>query len=249
MLKEAMYKRHSRRSYLREKLRDEDAAFLKERIHMYNQKHGLHMKLVCGHPEIFKGFRNSYGMFHNVENFIMMMGNSRDIYMQEKLGYFGERLILEAVERNMGTCWVGGTFAKDALKPYVKEDEKLYCVIAIGYTAHKKTLKEQLISHATRHRGKTVEEMSDITAHSPDWMKNGMEAVQLAPSALFKQPVRFRQEKDRAYAEVAHTDSFEMVDLGIAMLHFEIGAQKGTWTWGNPAVYEKINENSEAYLP
>ena len=68
MLKEAMYKRHSRRSYLREKLRDEDAAFLKERIHMYNQKHGLHMKLVCGHPEIFKGFRNSYGMFHNVEN-------------------------------------------------------------------------------------------------------------------------------------------------------------------------------------
>ena len=91
--------------------------------------------------------------------------------------------------------------------------------------------------------------MSDITAHSPDWMKNGMEAVQLAPSALFKQPVRFRQEKDRAYAEVAHTDSFEMVDLGIAMLHFEIGAQKGTWTWGNPAVYEKINENSEAYLP
>lgn len=171
MLKEAMYKRHSRRSYLREKLRDEDAAFLKERIHMYNQKHGLHMKLVCGHPEIFKGFRNSYGMFHNVENFIMMMGNSRDVYMQEKLGYFGERLILEAVERNMGTCWVGGTFAKDALKPYVKEDEKLYCVIAIGYTAHKKTLKEQLISHATRHRGKTVEEMSDITAHSPDWMK------------------------------------------------------------------------------
>ncbi|MFR1240831.1 MAG: nitroreductase family protein, partial [Butyricimonas faecihominis] len=65
--------------------------------------------------------------------------NSRDVYMQEKLGYFGERLILEAVERNMGTCWVGGTFAKDALKPYVKEDEKLYCVIAIGYTAHKKT--------------------------------------------------------------------------------------------------------------
>lgn len=50
--------------------------------------------------------------------------------------------------------------------------------------------------------------------------------MQLAPSALFKQPVRFRQEKDRAYAEVAHTDSFEMVDLGIAMLHFEIGAQK-----------------------
>ena len=116
MLKEAMYKRHSRRSYLREKLRDEDAAFLKERIHMYNQKHGLHMKLVCGHPEIFKGFRNSYGMFHNVENFIMMMGNSRDVYMQEKLGYFGERLIMEAVERNMGTCWVGGTFAKDALE-------------------------------------------------------------------------------------------------------------------------------------
>ena len=110
------------------------------------------MKLVCGHPEIFKGFRNSYGMFHNVENFIMMMGNSRDVYMQEKLGYFGERLILEAVERNMGTCWVGGTFAKDALKPYVKEDEKLYCVIAIGYTAHKKTLKEQLISHATAQR-------------------------------------------------------------------------------------------------
>ena len=63
MLKEAMYKRHSRRSYLREKLRDEDAAFLKERIHMYNQKHGLHMKLVCGHPEIFKDFVTATACF------------------------------------------------------------------------------------------------------------------------------------------------------------------------------------------
>lgn len=238
-MKEAIKNRHSRRSYLREALRDDDVRYLKGRIREYNQKYGLHMKLVCGHPEIFKGFRNSYGMFHNVENFIMMMGNSRDVYMQEKLGYFGERLILEAVSRNMGTCWVGGTFAKSALEPYVKDGEKLYCVIAIGYTSDKKSLKEQLISRATRRNGKSVEAMSNYTSRSPEWMKNGMEAVQLAPSALFKQPVYFRQEQKCVYAEVEHPESHEMLDLGIAMLHFEIGAEDGAWTWGNPAVYQK----------
>ncbi|MCR0263007.1 nitroreductase [[Clostridium] innocuum] len=239
MLKDAIKQRHSRRSYLHQPLRDEDVSFLKTRIHEYNQRYGLHMKLVCGHPEIFKGFRNSYGMFHNVENFIMMMGNFRDVYMQEKLGYFGERLVLEAVGRNMGTCWVGGTFAKAALAPYVKEGEQLYCVIAVGYTADKKSMKEVLISRATRRKGKTIEEMSNYTPKCPDWMKSGMEAVQLAPSALFRQPVNFQRENDCVYAEVSHPETHEMLDLGIAMLHFEIGANAGSWTWGNPAVFQK----------
>ena len=34
-------------------------------------------------------------------------------------------------------------------------------------------------------------------------------------------------------------DYYEMLDLGIAMLHFEIGADAGSWTWGNPAVFQK----------
>lgn len=237
-MQEAMKLRCSRRSYLQEPLKEEDVQFLTERIEEYNRAYGLHMELVCNRPEIFKGFRKSYGMFHHVENFIMLMGNTRDVYIKEKLGYAGEKLVLEASKRHLGTCWVGATFDKDLLKEQVTEQEELYCVIAIGYVSDKKSVKETILSKAMHRKGKTIEEMSNYTMQCPDWMKAGMSAVQLAPSAMFKQPVTFTYKEDNVYAQVENKRAMDVIDLGIAMLHFEIGAQSGRWIWGNPAVFK-----------
>lgn len=237
-MKEAMKKRCSRRSYTKEELRDEDISYLSERIDEINRSAGLHMQLVINNREAFHGLKKSYGMFHNVANYIALIANSRDVYSKEKLGYYGEKLVLEATQRGLGTCWVGGTFSAADCPVTLDEHEELYCVIVVGYVKDQKSMKEQLISKGSRRKSKTIEELCNGQKNIPSWMREGLEAVQIAPSALFKQPVHFKYENDKVYAKVASTEGFEMIDMGIAMLHFELGAENGTWTWGNPATYK-----------
>lgn len=237
-MKEAMQKRCSRRTYLAEELRVEDVVYLRERIEDINRKAGLHMQLITNNTEAFHGLKKSYGMFHNVSNYIALVGNSRDVYCREKLGYFGEQLVLEATDRGLGTCWVGGTYEPKDCPVTLHKDEELYCVIVVGYVKPNKSIKEQLISKGSHRKSKTIEELSNNQGNIPSWMKDGIAAVQLAPSALFKQPVRFRYENNKVYAKVENPDGFEMIDLGIAMLHFELGAERGAWTWGNPAIFQ-----------
>lgn len=31
-------------------------------------------------------------------------------FLKEKVGYYGEQLILKVTELGLGSCWVGGTF-------------------------------------------------------------------------------------------------------------------------------------------
>lgn len=237
---EAMRKRCSRRSYKKEPLCVEDITFLEEKIQNYNTAAGLHMQLVTNNEEAFHGLKKSYGMFHNVCNYIALVGDNKDVYIQEKLGYFGEKLVLEATQRELGTCWVGGTYDADSCPIILLPHEKLYCVIAIGYVNKEKSFKEKAIAKVAHRKSKTIQQMSNATRHTPAWFTNGLKAVQVAPSALFKQPVYFTYENDKVFAKIDKPETHEMLDLGIALLHFELGAEQGQWIWGNPAIYNNI---------
>ena len=61
----------------------------------------------------------------------------------------------------------------------------------------------------------------------PDWFIRGMRAVQKAPSAINKQPVKFMYQEGMVSATVPRETPYQSIDLGIAMLHFEIGAYFG----------------------
>lgn len=65
-----------------------------------------------------------------------------------------------------------------------------------------------------------------------------MRAVQKAPSAVNRQPVVFTYKGGIVTALVENTvgDGFAL-DLGIAKLHFELGAGGGTWAFGNGAEF------------
>ena len=63
-----------------------------------------------------------------------MIGKKSDD-LDEKLGYYGERLVLEAQALGLNTCWVGLTYSKQAEHLTIGKDEKLVCVIALGYGA------------------------------------------------------------------------------------------------------------------
>lgn len=237
--KHAISVRHSSRSYLPNKLEDSIVEQLQASISEYNLLSGLNIQLVLNNGDAFNSFSKSYGMFSGANNYIAMIGKSNGVYEKEKIGYYGEKLVLEATEYGLGTCWVAGTYNKDACVCQMTTHEEIYCVIPIGYPSGKVSFKDKLITGITHTKKKALEDFFDSSAKDvPDWFMEGIKAVRLAPSALNKQPIKFvyTAESSESLPSVrawvtSNSGGFEQIDLGIAKLHFEIGASEGDWEW------------------
>ena len=52
--------------------------------------------------EVFKGIVSHYGKVKGAPAFIAFIGNMKDLHVQEKLGYMGEGVVLEATIRFRG---------------------------------------------------------------------------------------------------------------------------------------------------
>lgn len=81
-----------------------------------------------------------------------------------------------------------------------------------------------------------MEERIISTEPLPQWLQNGMKAVLLAPSAKNTQKVMFKYENNILSAQIADDYSMDLIDLGIAKKHFEIGA-KGKFEFGNGGIF------------
>ena len=90
------------------------------------------------------------------------------------------------------------------------------------------------------HKTKKMEQVSNVDDDSPQWFRQGVEAALMAPTAINQQKFYFEllpQEKGatsrqkvrakRGFSMVGYTK----IDLGIAKLHFEIGAGKDNFCW------------------
>lgn len=64
----------------------------------------------------------------------------------------------------------------------------------------------------------------------PQWFRAGMEAAQLAPTAVNQQKFSFVLKDGKVLAK-AGTGFYTKLDLGIVKYHFEIGAGKDNFTW------------------
>ena len=78
------------------------------------------------------------------------------------------------------------------------------------------------------------------TVIPPNWFLAGMKAVEIAPSAVNRQPVKFTYKNGIVTAAVKNlkNESYAL-DLGIAKFHFELGAGGGEWAFGNGAEYTR----------
>ena len=235
-LQEAIKIRRSRRKYIPEPLEPSAAARLQELIDEYNGKENLDIRLVVDNGDAFGGLRKSYGMFSGVRNYIGLIGNDADTIYLEKLGYYGELLILRATALGLGTCWVGGTFHRSSCPFGLAEGEKVICVISVGRVPEALSLKEKFIYKLTHRKTKSAEQMYKSDIAVPEWFLSGMEAVQAAPSAVNRQPVMFEYKDGAVTASVEDIagEGFT-IDLGIAKLHFELGAGGGKWEFENGA--------------
>ena len=236
----AIYRRSSRRNYLDVPMDPADVEALQNLILELGGKGDRSIRLVLDNQAAFKGFRKSYGMLTGVRNYIALVGNRDDIVAVEKLGYYGELLVLHATALGLGTCWVGGTFDRSSCTLDLMRGESIICVITVGYVPTEMNGRERFIYRVIHRKTKTIDDMYASDVAAPNWFLAGMKAVQRAPSARNRQPVKFTYKNEVVTASVNKiAGDYNAVDLGIAKLHFELGAGGGEWDFGNGAEYRR----------
>lgn len=108
---EAIKSRHSVRSYFDQSIPNDIISQLNDEIEVCNRESGLHIQLVTDEPEAVSGFMAHYGKFSGVRNYIALIGRKASD-LDEKLGYYGERIAVKAQQFGLNTCWVAMTFSK-----------------------------------------------------------------------------------------------------------------------------------------
>ena len=218
-LQEAIKNRHSVRSYMDKPIPAEIVGRLEEEIALCNAEGGLHIQLVTGEPEAFSGLLAHYGKFSCVKNYIALIGPDEP-GLQEKAGWYGERLVLLAQTLGLNSCWVALTYSKGKSRCQVDEGEKLVCVIALGYGTTP--------GHARKSR--SVTSVCKVDVPMPDWFRRGVEAALLAPTAVNQQKFRFILSGGTVRAET-RPGFCTRLDLGTVKYHFVVGAGKENFEW------------------
>lgn len=213
-LKQAMKERHSVRAYKDTPLNEEVKSELNEMIMQCSEQSGLHIQLVTDEPKAFDSFMAHYGKFSGVKNYIAMVG-PKGPDLEEKCGYYGEKLVLKAQQLGLNTCWVAMTYKKIKTAFSIASGEKLCIVIAIGYG----------VTQGVSHKTKSIGEVSKTDGDMPGWFEKGVEAALLAPTAMNQQKFTFILNGDTVTAR-AGMGFYSKIDLGIAEYHFELGAEK-----------------------
>ncbi len=225
-IQEAIEARHSVRAYKDLPLSEEIVKLLEDELVKLNNEGQLHIQLICNEPKAFQGTMAKYGKFRNANNYLVMAGKKAED-LDERIGYYGEHLVLLAQTLGLNTCWVGLSYSKVPGTYVLEEGEKIACYIAIGYGE----------TQGVGHKIKTVEQVSNASDITPSWFKKGVEAALLAPTAVNQQKFSFEYVgMSNNRHQVRAKKGFSMIgytqmDLGIAKYHFEIGADKANFDW------------------
>lgn len=216
---EAMKERHSVRSYNEKAIEGDVKTELLSYIEQCNQESGLHMQLILNEPQAFSGFMAHYGKFSGVRNYIAMIGK-KDDKLEEKCGYYGEKVVLKAQTLGLNTCWVAMTYSKIKTAFQINDGEKLCLVIAVGYGE----------TQGVSHKNKPSESVMKAENPVPEWFKKGIDAALLAPTAMNQQKFLFTLSGNSVSAK-AGKGFYTKIDLGIAKCHFEVGAGEENFNW------------------
>ncbi len=209
---EIMKQRHSVRQYTDQPIEQEKRILLNNLIEQIDEKEGLHIQIFYDEPSCFDSMMAHYGKFTGVANYIALVGK-KSSDLEERLGYFGEQIVIEAQKIGLNTCWVALTHGKSKAK--IGKGEKQVCLIAIGYG------KNQGVAH----NSKKIEELCNYRDDLPKWFLAGMEVAMLAPTAINQQKFYFELMPDNSVKVICKRGPYARVDLGIVKYHFKIGKE------------------------
>ena len=245
----AIKARSSRRAFQERQIKESTFEKLEKFIKELNQNltgsRAVLFRQGCN--EILKGVVGSYGVISGTEAYLVFIGDKKDSNYQLKTGYLGEAAILEATHLGLDSCWVGGFFKQDDLNNQLNlaEQEEILAIAPIGHADSKKSLKEKfikLINFGSKRKDVNELCVDGFKSSWPGWIRTGIKAARLAPSAMNRQPWRF-SAPDNMIVKIMSTEGKgkfgvdKKLDCGIAMLHFEVGAffsgAKGEWKYLN----------------
>ena len=216
---EIMKSRHSVRQFLDKEIPDGIIRELNIYTSELNRKGDLHIQILYDEPDCFNSRLAHYGKFENCRNYIAMVGK-KAADLEERCGYYGELLVLQAQQLGLNTCWVAMTHGKS--KAIINNGETEVIIIALGYGK----------TQGVAHRSKSPSDVSNITSNSPEWFVRGVEAALLAPTAVNQQKFRLTLNDDNTVtAKPGLIGSCLKTDLGIIKCHFELGAGKENFSW------------------
>ncbi len=210
---EAIRARHSVRAYQPKPLDAEKRAKLEAFLAARNAESGLHLQLTEAGKTFQRLISRAAGL-SSAPYVIACVGPDTPT-LEERVGYYGEQAVLYAQTLGLNTCWAG-LYSEKGVPADVGPGERLVLVIALGYG----------VNGGRERRSKTPEQVSDGGAgEKPEWFRFGVELALLAPTAMNQQKFRFRLNADGSVDAEAPGGPFTKVDLGIARLHFDLGAQ------------------------
>ena len=215
---ELMKARHSVRGYTGRPIPAEVRGQLDACAKALNEEGSLHMQIIYDEPVCFASPMAKYGRFRNCRDYIALVGRDAPD-LDERCGFFGEKLVLEAQGLGLNTCWAAMTHGRS--KAVLDEGEKEVILIALGYGE----------TQGAERKSKKPEDVSDATPESPDWFKKGVEAALLAPTAVNQQNFRFTLAGRAVSAKAGRLGPCLKIDLGIVKCHFELGAGKENFEW------------------
>ncbi|MFH0761489.1 MAG: nitroreductase family protein [Bacteroidota bacterium] len=209
----------------------------------------FHFKLIDKQDAAIRAVKlGTYGFIQGARYFIAGQTEpSRNAFLD--YGYTFEKLILELTALGLGTCWLGGTFDRGEFARAIdlKQGFTIPAVTPVGYAAPIRSIGDQVVRLSAGSRNRlpwknlffnhdTLHRLSMADAGP---FKDLLEAVRLAPSASNKQPWRiFRQNGNFCFCllrtpgymgKYASVD-LQMIDMGIAMCHWELVARERGFT-------------------
>ena len=106
-IKTAIKERRSIRKYKDIQIEEDIRTALDELAKECNEESGLNIQIIYDDPDCFKNILLTYGRFKNVKNYIALVGDKSIEKLDEKCGYYGQKLVLKAQQLGLNTCWVG----------------------------------------------------------------------------------------------------------------------------------------------
>ncbi len=164
-------------------------------------------------------------------------------YADVSFGYTFEKLLLHAVEMGLGTVWIAGTMNRDAFEKAMElsDGEFMPAMSPLGHPAAKRSMRESLMRKGVKADSRIdanklffgPDFKTPFSGSLSDEMKECLETVRWAPSAVNKQPwrlvidgenIHFYEHHDKGYVQANGMD-LQKVDIGIAICHLDLALE------------------------
>ena len=211
---DAIIERHSVRNYEAKKIEVDKVEKIRAKIEELNKEGNLHLQFMEDAGKTYNKLFNKVAGLGSAPSVIACVGID-DETLEQRVGYYGEKLVLFIQELGLNTCWAG-TFNEKNIGAEVGDGEKLVISIAVGYGKDK----------GKPHKSKSPEQVIEAKGDMPYWFNKGVDMALLAPTAINQQKFTIRLNEDESVDFVDKGGIFSQVDLGIVRCHFEIGAEK-----------------------